>query len=608
MESPDLGCFRADRALKGIEGDFQVQAERADTGEGSAAGAVSYRISFPQVRRLLDAIETVAAVKVTFLDASGTPSRLEESGSLVAHEGARPCLGVSTLQQVMGHPKPVLYHTQPPGLAVAQPFMTGGRLAGFINASAFCLDEPDEKRRAALGGRYIVESWWEASGPEMTCPRLGFDWLDAVTDLLEAATAELTLMAAGGQPCEPAAGDSTTPLSWTVWSLLNEISAEGQNGEALAEATKAREQMEALYDSTQYGILMLDKDRKIVAANKRFGESFGVSADAFIGVSGNWLRRWAVKHARDPARVSRMIDELLASNDAIVEDEIEILTPNHMILRLFSAPVKSKTDEMIGRLFMFRDITQFRQARHDMIGSEKMSAIGRLAAGLAHGLNNILAGVVTYADYALEQGNPEKIREALKMSLSAAEKASQLVNKLLVVSGASESQRQDVELHVELERLLDSLAEDFQRDDVRIHRLLEPVPRVNVDPLQIQEALRNILTNARQAIGREGTVTARTETDWDNGYVRVTISDNGPGIPSDMLERVFDPFFTTRGVVSGGADTAAAGLGLSLTKGIVEKHGGRVSATNVLPHGTAFVVELPLAGVSSEQPPEPSIY
>jgi signal transduction histidine kinase len=271
-----------------------------------------------------------------------------------------------------------------------------------------------------------------------------------------------------------------------------------------------------------------------------------------------------------------------------------------MILRFFSAPTKNKAGETIGRAFMFRDITEFRQARHEMIGTEKMNAIGRVAAGLAHGLNNILAGVVTYADYALDEGEPEKIREALRKSILAAEKASELVNKLLVVSGASESQSQDVDIQAELSRLLDSMEADLEEKNIRVHRLLEPVPRVNVDPIQMQEAFHHVLDNARQAVGEGGTITVRTLADWDSGTISIVIADSGEGVPKGLEDRVFDPFFTTWGVVSGGADTAAAGLGLSITKGIIEKHGGRITLSNGRPHGAVVTMELPMPGAHRE--------
>ncbi|MHC4714557.1 MAG: two-component system sensor histidine kinase NtrB [Planctomycetota bacterium] len=566
----------------------------------------SGRPSVSRVRSTLEAIERLAAVDIDFLDASSNLCDLSDSGELTPRPDSKAILSAAILQTAVRTPRPIVHSAVNGALSVAVPFIIKGRLAGFIEASGLYLDSADQAVREKMKSRFIVASL--PGGPPVGAKPVEWDVFRAVVDLLEAAAAELTFLEAMAEaPATKVPGDTEEPLAWQLWSYLEEMSAEA-SGAAGVEVSEAREQLEALYDSTQYGILMLDADRKIVAANKVFGQIFGTEPQAFIGVSAEWLRRWVIKHAADGERARAIIDELLGDPSAVFDDELDLVTPEPRILRIFSSPMKNRAGESMGRVFMFRDITEFRRARHEMIGAEKMTAIGRVAAGLAHGLNNILAGVVTYADFALDSGESDRIRDALRMSLAAAEKASELVNKLLVVSGASESMRQDVDLHIELERLLDSLKEDFSRRGIRVHRLLEPVPRVNVDPVQMQQAFRNILENAAQASGEDGTITVRTGTDWDSATVRATISDSGPGIPDELLDRIFDPFFTTKGVVSGGGDTAAAGLGLSITRGIIEQNGGKVAVTHAKPHGATFVIQLPLPAAASEAPPSPSLY
>lgn len=560
----------------------------------------AFGVAVSRVRDALSAIERLAKVSIGFLDPSSRASSLSERGELVAVPASGPVFSATTLQAVARTPRPIIRRTTDGAAAVAVPFLVGGRLAGFIEAAPLYLSDAEEQR-ARIKSRFIVDSLPAAS------PTADYDAFRAVVDLLETAAAELTFVeAVAGLSKGREEKHAEEPLPWLLWSYIEGIGAEGSDAPG-SEGTQAREQLEALYNSTQYGILMLDAEQRIVAANKVFGQVFGTEPQAFIGVSAEWLKRWVIKHSADGERAREILDALFADASAVLDDELELTAPEHRILRVFSSPMKNRVGEPMGRVFMFRDITEFRQARREMIGAEKMGAIGRVAAGLAHGLNNILAGVVTYADFALESGDSDKIRDALKMSLAAAEKASELVNKLLVVSGAAESTRQDVDLHEELGELLDSLEEEFGRKGIRVHRLLEPVPRVNVDPVQMQQAFRNILDNAAEAAGGDGTIAVRTATDWDSGTVSATISDSGPGIPEELLDRIFDPFFTTRGVVSGG-DTSAAGLGLSITRGIIEQNGGKIAVRNVKPHGAAFVIELPLPGGTPEGPPAPSVY
>jgi len=593
-----------------MERGFEIQPDNtaSDGQEHSEAGEGRQELAAPRIKALLGAISRLSGVTIGLLDSSGQPADLTDEGALSPIPGEGKVISASLLAMVVRDPRPILHKGLEGGLGVSVPFLVGGRLAGFVNASCFSLGEIAGEEKSRLKKRFIVGTLKQAPGAEEACPTLDVESFFSLADLLETAAAELTFLETLSEMPRSVISHNGQPLAWMVASFMDEVESEAQDESRLQAALRDRELLEALYNSTQYGILMLDKDMKIVAANKVFGDIFGTQPEAFMGVSAEWLRRWVVKHAADPQRAASILDHLLSNDDAVMDDELELATPRHMILRFFSSPTRNKEGETVGRSFMFRDITEFRQARHEMIGTEKMTAIGRVAAGLAHGLNNILAGVVTYADYALEEGKPDKIRDALKMSISAAEKASELVGKLLVVSGASESRRQDVDLHVELERLLDSMNDDFERANIRVHRLLEPVPHINVDPVQMQEAFRHILDNARDAIVSEGTITVRTATDWDGDSVNVVISDTGPGISQERLDRIFDPFYTTRGVVSGGAETGRSGLGLSLTKGIIEQHGGKISVSNIRPHGAAFIVELPLSGAKKEEKPAPSMY
>jgi len=564
--------------------------------------------AFPvlKVRQILGAVETTTGASLGLLDALGVPSEFDSSGALRA-TGPKRVLSVPFLKEAQRSPRPVLHPSAAGGAAVSVPFTIGPSTGGFISAWGFSLAPLDDDQRGGVAARLAVDPAPETLQVRDGLPLLDFEKFSVLVDLLEAASAQITLLMTGALK-HAIHGNISAPLSSAVFTALQELSDAGLTGDELTETIQARERLEAIYNSTQDAILMLDKNLKIVAANREFGTTFGTDAEAFIGVTGNWLRRWLIKNAKDPSHVSDVIDKLLGNLSVVLDDEIELLSPRHMILRFYSAPVTNKAGKNIGRLLVFRDITQFRKARHELIGTEKTSLIGRVAAGLAHELNNILAGMVTYADYALEEGDSEKIREALKMSISSAEKASALVQKFLSVAGPSESQRQEVDIHLELERLLDSVEAKFKASNIRIHRLLEAVPHVHVDPIQLQQVFHQILDNAGDAIGRDGTITVRTETDWDRGEVRVVISDSGPGIPAEYIDRVFDPFFTTKGVVSGGASTGSKGLGLSVAKGIVEAHGGKIYAGNILPHGASIVIELPRAGSQPERPPSPSIY
>ena len=559
-----------------------------------------------RVRRILDAIEKTTGVHVGLLDAEGHPAEFDAHGAFRAASNSS-VLSAELLGQVRTEPSPILHSEASGACGISVPFLSGGHIGGFVTGAGFFLGSLDSAQTEAVKKRVILDGSLTQQPHSDARMNLDYGKFCVLADLLEAAAARIGLFVG------PSSRDGSLhavfgPLSSEILSTVGNLPPGASFRHDQDADVTVRERLEALYNSTQEAILMLDKDLKIVAANKELASVFGIAADAFIGVNADWLQRWIIKNAKDPARVSATVEHLLGNPGATVEDEIEFLSPRYMILRFYSAPVTDKNGEHIGRILVFRDITKFRKARYDLIGSEKAILINRVAAGMAHELNNILAGMVTYADYALEDGDPDKIREALKMSISSAEKANELIQEFLAVAGPSESQRQNVEIHLELERLLDSLEPSYRADNIRIHRLLEAVPRVNADPVQMQQAFRHILDNAREAIGRDGTISVRTETDWDGGHVRVVITDSGPGIPVEYLDRIFDPFFTTKGVVAGGGSTGSKGLGLSIAKGIVDAHGGKVYAGNVLPRGASLIVELPLSNTDRHSPSSPSGY
>lgn len=549
-----------------------------------------------KVRQILGTIERTVGAEITLLDSSGRPADFDGQGVFHTTSDAQR-LSARSAELAREGAKPVL-HSAPDGSSgVSVPFLSGGHIAGFVSASGIGFSRFDSAQTSAMKERLVFD---ESLPPNLAEPkdkaaRLDFGRFSVLIDLLEAAAARIGTFVSAST-IDGALHAISAPFAPEIAGTLQAPAREAGVAGHKESDDSARLRLEAMYDTTQEAILMFDKDMRIVTANKELGRIFGIDADAFVGVSSDWLERWMVKNAKNPAKVANMIEGLMANPNSSIEDEIEFLSPRYMILRFYSAPVTDRLNEVIGRLLVFKDITSFRKARYDLIGSEKMSLIGRVAAGMAHELNNILAGMMTYADYALESGDNDKIREALRMSVAAGEKASQLVGQFLAVAGPSESHRQDVELHAEMGKLLDMLEPVFSGDNIRIHRLLESVPRVNADPVQMQQAFHNILNNAREAIGKDGTISVRTETDWDRSNVRVIMTDSGPGIPVEYLDRVFDPFFTTKGVVAGGGSTGAKGLGLAMAKGVIEAHGGKIYAGNVLPRGASFIIELPIAG------------
>jgi two-component system NtrC family sensor kinase len=221
-----------------------------------------------------------------------------------------------------------------------------------------------------------------------------------------------------------------------------------------------------------------------------------------------------------------------------------------------------------------------------LLQTEKLAAIGQLAAGIAHELNTPLASIAGYAEELEEisRGNGEKIATYTGVIRSQTERCKAITQSLLDFARTSEFRMEPVDVNALLREAIEYLR--FKKRAARpgIETDLQPVPPVRADPRQLLQVFLSILVNAADAIEGGGTITVRTRA---GRGVEVSIADTGCGIPEENLKRVFEPFFTTKGPGAG------TGLGLSLSYGIVKQLGGTVDLRSKVGEGTEVTVTLP---------------
>ncbi|HXH28727.1 MAG TPA: response regulator [Candidatus Polarisedimenticolia bacterium] len=237
-------------------------------------------------------------------------------------------------------------------------------------------------------------------------------------------------------------------------------------------------------------------------------------------------------------------------------------------------------------------LVQLQSAQEEAVQTEKMTALGNLLSGVAHELNNPLCGVLGYAQLLQQNNTDAAMRKGVEVILREAERASRIVNNLLTFARRERPEKRPVQINHVLMRTLERKASDLKIARVEVRAELDSrLPPVLADAQQLQTVFLNLITNARQAMfeahGR-GVLTVRSELYHER--VRITLADDGPGIPDDNVRRVFDPFFTTREVGKG------VGLGLSVCFAIVREHGGAIRVSTAPPPGGAiFTIELPAA-------------
>jgi two-component system NtrC family sensor kinase len=246
-----------------------------------------------------------------------------------------------------------------------------------------------------------------------------------------------------------------------------------------------------------------------------------------------------------------------------------------------------------GRVVVYKDVTEERNVQRRLIHTEKMAAVGQLAGGVAHEINNPLGGILAFAQIMSREERSESDLESLRLIADAAVRAKRIVESLL---GFSRRPQQDEKGAFDLAKIVEDalflLQSQFKGSRVQIVRELRPALGWGNANL-VQQVAVNLVVNAFQAIGpgRPGRIVVRTAT--SGALASLTVADDGPGIPPAIADRIFDPFFTTK------PEGQGTGLGLSICYRIAEEHGGSIRHEPAPGGGARFVFELPAA------PPQP---
>lgn len=228
--------------------------------------------------------------------------------------------------------------------------------------------------------------------------------------------------------------------------------------------------------------------------------------------------------------------------------------------------------------------------------SEKLASLGKLAAGVAHEINNPLTGILTNSSLLLEDlDKDDPRRDDVEVMVKETIRCREIVKRLLDFARQTKPQKRLANINALIENIILLVRNQATFRNISIEKQLDPaLPDVLVDPDQIQQVFVNIILNAAEAMTKGGSLTIRSTFAADRQNIVVTISDSGPGIPEDVRERIFDPFYTTK--------EHGTGLGLSISYGIVEQHGGVISVESLVGRGATFTIQLPI--VTTETTPE----
>jgi PAS domain S-box-containing protein len=360
-------------------------------------------------------------------------------------------------------------------------------------------------------------------------------------------------------------------------------------------------------ESTVDGIVMVDTKGNVLIFNEGMERLTGYKAEEIIN-RGHLSTFYDLETAKENMR--KMRSEEFGPPGKLNPTSMTIVTRDgEEIPVTLSAAIITIDDKEVGSVGVFRDMREILEMRKELedthlqlVQSEKVASVGRMAAGVAHEINNPLAGILMYAEILREslidqKQDLEDIQEIIDQTL----RCKNIVSELLEFSRQSVGKVSTIDLEDLVRKSLNLLVEQALFQDITVRVDIEPdLPRMAGDLGQLQQVFTNLFINAADAMDGKGSLEVRAWYLPERERFLITVSDTGPGIPEELRDKVFEIFFTTKPVGRG------TGLGLSISKKIIELHGGDISFHSPPEGGTTFTLELPLGYL--EQTSEPDVF
>jgi two-component system, NtrC family, sensor kinase len=219
--------------------------------------------------------------------------------------------------------------------------------------------------------------------------------------------------------------------------------------------------------------------------------------------------------------------------------------------------------------------------------TEKLTALGRMAAGIAHEINNPLAGILLYSSNLVKKAQQGPIKEGLEIIMQETQRCKIIIQELLEFARDREAQKTLVNINTIIEKSLSILDNEFRLRHIQLKKHLgEDIKASLIDGHQLEQVFVNLLLNAVQAIDRDGIITVRSSMAPKEKSLIVEIEDTGCGIPEECMDKIFEPFFSTK--------KEGSGLGLAVSFGIIRNHQGRIDVDSQVGRGTRFRIDLPI--------------
>jgi len=384
-------------------------------------------------------------------------------------------------------------------------------------------------------------------------------------------------------------------LPFTVSRALQERSQREANACLQKAMQDAKEHWERTFDAIPDSIMLLDRECRVVRANRATAELVGMELATLVG-----KHCFTITHKDCCPPLDCPLRRMWASGR---EEESDITEAQmDKILRVSAIPLRDRAGNIEGAIHVMRNITERKRLEDELLQAQKLEAIGRLAGGVAHDLNNILGVIMGYSELIRERIPEEQhtLRDQVAEIRKAADRAAGVTRQLLAFSRKQVMQLKVLRLNDVVTDFAKMLRTLIGENIELVIRTADDLGMVKADCVQIQQVLMNLAINARDAMpngGRLTIVTANVELDEHGprihrsvsprSYVTLSVTDTGVGMDEETISHIFEPFFTTKVKAKG------TGLGLSIVYGIVKQSGGYVRVYSEPGKGSTFTICLP---------------
>lgn len=458
-----------------------------------------------------------------------------------------------------------------------------GKLAA-LNLEVLCVVDPDPDAPGVAAARELgipsLRSLHEA---------LRFEGLELIIEL----TGKDEILADLYRLTPPGVRIMDHRLARVFWDLnevfqgLRERLQEKTDLEARLKESVQR--FEQFVNAAQDIIVLKDLGGRYLFINRVAAALFGRRPEEFVGKTDRMLF--------DPVlaeRFEKRDKAFFQAGRTVSREESLVLGGRKIYLHTVRFPLLDHKGQVMGVGVISRDVTEQKRLQRSLIQSEKLAAVGKLAAGIAHEINNPLSGIITFVEDLLIDVDPaDPVRRDYEVIYREALRCRQIVRDLLDYTRLQHPVRQGIDLNTVIRRAhgLVSKQAAFRNVDFDFRLSAGPV-EVHADPGQMQQVILNLVMNAAEAMDGKGTITIASGLSGTGRRVFFEVADTGCGIPKDQIEKIFEPFYSTKGA-------RGNGLGLSVVQSIVDQHGGRIHVRSAVGQGTSFRIELPAREAAS---------